>query len=234
MAGTTFDAVVRRPGAADDAHWIHPAPATFPMAGWLACGGLVVAAPGLCEAEVLPDGILAVTLLRATGWLSRPDLTTRPGEAGPSLVTPGAQCPGPFEARFSLWRGEPELAPSGARDAELGLRAVAAGDAPLWPRGAPLLEIEPRDVVLSAWKPAESGPGSVVRLLNPTARGLRARLRVGLPFREARLVRLDETGLSNAEGSPAEGRDSGALAATSDRELSLEIPPHALRSILLL
>ncbi len=44
-------------------------------------------------------GALALTVLRAVGWLSRADLRSRPGPAGPGLPTPGAQVPGPASAR---------------------------------------------------------------------------------------------------------------------------------------
>jgi alpha-mannosidase/mannosylglycerate hydrolase len=217
LAATTFDVAERERGRADDSGWIHPAPDTFVVQGWIAKDGLVVAAPGLNEAEITADGDIAITLLRATGWLSRPDLETRPGDAGPSLPTPGAQCRGPLEARISLAVRPADAAPNLARDAELGLLATAAGDAPLWPAGQPLLTIEPESVVLSAWKPAESGEGSVLRLLNPTDEAVTARVRLGLPTSGARAVRLDE----GAADQPLE---------VSGDELRIALPAHALRS----
>jgi hypothetical protein len=35
---------------------------------------------------------IALTLLRCVGWLSRDDLSTRRGHAGPYMATPGASC----------------------------------------------------------------------------------------------------------------------------------------------
>ncbi|MBD3353253.1 MAG: hypothetical protein GF364_17365 [Candidatus Lokiarchaeota archaeon] len=53
---------------------------------------------GLPEYEAIkqPDGtvILAVTLLRSVGWLSRGDFKSRSNNAGPPIPTPGAQCHG--------------------------------------------------------------------------------------------------------------------------------------------
>jgi alpha-mannosidase len=216
-AATTFDTARRCPGKPDDSAWIHPAPTTFPHQGWICAGDLCVAAPGLCEAAVDAEGTIAVTLLRATGWLSRPDLRTRPGEAGPTLPTPGAQCPGPLEARVWLFAG---LDPARARDAELGLWAVGAGEEPLVPAGRPLLEIEEPALLVSAFKPAEDGSGSVLRLLNPPDRELRGRLRLGFPVSEVVPVRLDES------------RVEAPVARTGDR-IELPVPPHALRSLLL-
>ena len=150
-AASTFDTARRSTAPRDDSRWIHPAPRTFPHQGWVCAGGLTVAAPGLPEAEVTPEGCIAITLVRAVGWLSRPDLRSRPGDAGPALATPGAQCLERFEARIHLFEGGPELAPSTARDAELGLRAVAAGPSPLVAEGQGLRSS-------SYWIPAPSCP----------------------------------------------------------------------------
>jgi alpha-mannosidase len=207
-ARTTLDVTRRSTELRDGSEWIHPAPATFPQQGFVQVGGLVVAAPGLLEAEVTPEGVLALTLLRSVGWLSRPDLTTRPGAAGPSLPTPGAQCPGQHRCRISLLAppagaGAAPAAASvsianAARDAELGLRACAAGPAALGPADAALLEVKPGEVVLSALKPAEDGAGTILRLLNPTDTAVEARIRLApallARIDEIRSVALDETG----------------------------------------
>src|SRR5262249_29949716 len=142
-AATTFDVATRSTSAPDDGAWVHPAPATFPHQGGIAANGLLVGAPGLPEAEVTPDGTIAVTVLRAVGWLSRGDLRTRPVQAGPGMPAPGAQCRGTTSARLFV-------APAGdstiARDAELGFRAVAAGDGPLLDPDVSALELAPRDL----------------------------------------------------------------------------------------
>jgi hypothetical protein len=216
-AASTFDAMERTPGPRDAHGWIHPPPATFPHQGWVSAGGLCVVAPGLCEGEVTREGTIALTLLRAVGWLSRLRLETRPRAAGPSIPTPGAQCPGRLEARLSLLAGED---PGAARDCELGLRAVVAGDTPLAAPGQALLRLAPRELVLSAFKPAERGGGSIVRVLNPGDRPLEAHLRTGFDFDHAAAVRLDETGAPDA-------------VAHSGREVRFEVPPRSLRSIAL-
>ena len=67
--------------------------------------GLALIADGLHEYEVLPGNPpeLALTQLRAVGWLSREDLTTRTGHAGPGMATPGAQVLGGHRLRYSLF-----------------------------------------------------------------------------------------------------------------------------------
>ena len=56
------------------------------------------------------------------------------------MRAPGAQCRGPLVADLVVAAdGDPAV----ARDAELGLHAVAAGDAPLVASGVALVELEP-------------------------------------------------------------------------------------------
>ena len=216
-AATTFDVATRTTARPDDAGWIHAAPDTFAHQGWVSANGLTVVAPGLPEAKVTADGTIAITLLRAIGWLARFDLRSRPVPAGPVIAIPGAQVLGPLEARLSLLGGADPVA---ARDAELDFWGVLAGPEPLLPGGQALLAVEPSWLVLSALKPAEDGDGIVVRLLNPTDVPQTAVLRVGFPVRSASPVRLDE--------EPAPG------AVTLDgRVVRLDVPPHALRSVLL-
>ncbi|MFZ3588968.1 alpha-mannosidase [Bacillus sp. DJP31] len=56
---------------------------------------------GLQEYQVCSDSI-EVTLLRSVGWLSRDDLRTRGGGAGPNMETPKAQCIGTYEYEFAF------------------------------------------------------------------------------------------------------------------------------------
>lgn len=216
-AATTFDVAPRRAGAPVGTGWVQAPVATFPHQGFVHAGGVTVVAPGLPEAELLeaPAPAVAVTLLRAVGHLSRHDLHTRPGLAGPGTRTPEAQCPGPFEAALALLPG---LDPAAAREAELGLRAAWCGEAPLVPEGTPILALAPETLLLSALKPAEEGEGAILRVLNPSDAPCEARVRLGFPVRAARAVRLDETPVD--EPVVLEGR-----------ELRFPVPPHALRSV---
>ena len=226
-AATTFDVAERSTTAADDAGWEHVAPRTFPHQGWIEAHGLVVAAPGLPEAEVTPDGEIVVTLLRSVGWLARLDPTTRPIPAGPGLFTPEAQCPEGISARLSLrvvgpGEGPAAVAAQAVAD-ELGLRAVPAGDAVLGEPGGPMVEVAPDEVVLSALKPADDGEGLVVRLINPGPDPVESRVTLGFPVAEVESVRLDETpdrGPVTIEAHPA-GR----------AELRLTVGAHGLRTV---
>jgi len=216
-AATTFDVATRSTQRPNDSQWVHRAPPTFPHQGWVHANGLSVVAPGLAEAEVSPDGVIAITLLRAVGWLARYDLRSRPIPAGPPMEIPGAQLLETVEARLALLPG---CDPGGARAAELRLRGVFGGALPLVHDDEPLLTLAPAALLVSAVKPAEFAGGIVVRVLNPTDSPLDAELRVGVPVSAAHAVRLDE--------EPSEDR----VELVGNR-LRFPVPPHALRSVLL-
>ena len=91
------------------------------------------------------------------------------------------------------------------------------GDESLAQEGEPLVELAPRSLVLSAFKPAESGKGVVLRVLNPAATAQTACVTLGFPFERAEPLRLDE--------APADFSLSREGAT-----LHLEVPPHALRT----
>lgn len=225
-AATTFDVAERSTTPPDDTGWEHGAPRTFPHQGWVEARGLVVAAPGLPEAEVTPEGEILVTLLRSVGWLARLDPTTRPIPAGPGLATPEAQCPDGVRARLSLLvvgdgDGPAELAARAAAD-ELGLRAVPAGDDVLLDPGRALVEVTPAAVVLSALKPADDGDGMILRLANPGPGSVDASVRLGFGVAAAESVRLDET----PDGGAVE-----LVPGAGGGVLRVAVGPHGLRTV---
>lgn len=219
-AATTFDTIERVTDPTDDTGWQHPAPRTFPHQGWIAANGLRVGAPGLPEAEVTPDGVIAVTLLRAVGWLARLDLVSRPIPAGPGLEAPGAQCPDGVIADLTLAASPDGRDGADGRDAradELGLRAVPAGDEPLLPPKIALVALEGSSLELSTLKPAEDGDGIVLRVLNPTDDAVPAVIRLGFPVASVTSARLDET-------------PDGGTVELVDGVVRCAVGPHALRT----
>ncbi len=215
-AATTFDVAAVRAGAPETTGWVQSAVSTFAQGGFVEGGGLLLAAPGLVECELFPDGTFALTLVRSVGWLARMDLRSRPMPAGPIVATPGAQCQGPVRARMTCL---PAGAWGRARAAELGLCAVAAGPSPIVEAGRALLEIGPAPLRLEAFKQRDEGEGFVVRLLNPLDCPLRARLGTSLPVSHWRRLRLDETAL-DPEVEPID-----------DRAIEFEVGPHALVTV---
>ncbi len=80
-------------------------PATMPMHRWVCAAdarhGATMFSDGLAEVEAR-DGMLAITLVRAVGELSRGDLPERPGHAGWPAAIPAAQCTGTYRARVGF------------------------------------------------------------------------------------------------------------------------------------
>jgi len=73
---------------------------------------------------------------------------------------------------------------------------------------------------LTTVKPADDDNGVIVRVLNPTDAALEAHLRVAWTPTSATAVRLDET--------PTDDQ-----VRVSDGAVSFDVPPHALRTVLL-
>jgi mannosylglycerate hydrolase len=100
--------------------------------------GLALVHDGLLEYEVIDGGhALALTLLRAVGYLSRAEPTLRPNDAGPTVPVAGAQVQGMQRAEYAvlLHRGDWRAADCyGAADALLvpfeRTRAAGTGSEP--------------------------------------------------------------------------------------------------------
>lgn len=189
---TAFGAVPRKPGRGLGDLPVAPLaeaiPPTFPHLGWVAVEapgvGAQVVARGLAEAEIVEGGrSVALTLLRAVGWLSRDDLRTRGGGAGPAFRTPEAQCEGPATVRVAVrWQQRSDEAPAwwqalGAIDrarSSLVVEHTGGVRAPLCSGlalpSALIVDPLPVGLRLSALKPATEGDGQVVRVHNPTGR----------------------------------------------------------------
>ena len=161
--------------------------------------GVTIYSDGLAEYEVMPDGRVAITLVRGSGALSYADLPERPGHAGWPVPTPGAQSIGPFEAEFAVFPHGADSAASRALvertadDVLLPLTGftVRSAIAPL--RSSAGVELSGDGLSLSTIKDAESGDWTVLRCMNVTEQRVAGAWWLGFPVREARLARLDET-----------------------------------------
>ncbi|MDO8562573.1 MAG: phosphatase PAP2 family protein [Candidatus Limnocylindria bacterium] len=160
--------------------------------------GLALGLDGLREYGVLGDGAqVAITLVRAVGWLSRGDLRERPRHAGPALETPSAQCQGVRSYRYVV---APFGGPEGSELAAAELRralspvVVARGD------GAErsFLELPAGAIALSSLRAARDG-ALAVRLVNASGEPATAGLGFARPVVAARSVDLreGETDLGN-------------------------------------
>jgi len=161
--------------------------------------GLAVGVDGLREYAVLHDGrTIAITLLRAVGFLSRGDLPERKGHAGPALATPSAQCIGEREYRFCVVPlGGDMVLPRAAREIREWLSPAWPGVGDEGPHSFYSVEGDP-PVQPSALR---SGPHGtlVARVFNPSRQPAAATLRFAGRVLEARAVDLREgdLGLGN-------------------------------------
>jgi mannosylglycerate hydrolase len=204
----TFE-VRTRPTAAprpqNVADWSEEPVNCFPQKRFVDIGdgktGLAVLNRGLPEYEVIEDNerqqAIAVTLLRCVGWLSRGDLTTRRGHAGPMLPTPEGQCLGHAEFDYALvmhsgdWEAEEALVLREAQAFNTPVRAIATGQhAGELPSLTSLIEVEPRSLVVSAIK--RSGEGVIARIYNPLPHAVEASLRPGFACEKAFATNLLE------------------------------------------
>lgn len=195
--------VVRRPvQPPDGAGWLEQPATTHPQKGFVALedgeGGVAVLNRGLPEYEVTEGGTIYVTLLRCVGWLSRDDLSTRKGHAGPPYEAPEAQCLGRhrFELALYTYRGTWEEArlweqAHAFRAPPIGVQLKGPPQGTLPPEMG-LLQLQP-GLALSTLKMAEEGDGVIVRLYNPTSRPISGALRTAWGLVKAQTVRLDET-----------------------------------------
>ena len=165
--------------------------------------GAVVIADGLAEYEMVTTGsgaATAVTVLRSVGALSRDDLATRRGHAGPGLATPGAQCLGSHAFRLAF---VPRAAPPSAGDlfkiarrflAPPRLFPAGGGDGRL-PAIASFLRLEGgagTNVVLSACKLADDRSSVMLRVFEAGGGTETLAVSAGVPIRSAHLVDLAE------------------------------------------
>jgi alpha-mannosidase len=158
--------------------------------------GLAVGVDGLREYAVLHDGrTIAITLLRAVGFLSRGDLPERPIHAGPALATPSAQCLGERAYRYCLvpLGGEMAAARAGREIREwLSPAWLGAGEAAT--RSFYSVEGDPA-VQPSALRAGPDG-ALVARLFNAGPQSASATLRFARSVAEARAVDLREGDLA--------------------------------------
>jgi len=199
--------VIQRPvlQALEGEGWIESPSTTHPQKAFVAVEsegrGFAVINRGLPEYEVTEKGTIFVTLLRGVGWLSRDDLRTRKGHAGPPYPVLEAQCLGRhrFELALYTYRGTWEEArllevAHAFRALPIGVQLDRKGK-DLLPSELSFLSLRPEGLVLSALKVAEDRRSIVVRLYNPTSRTISGQISFLVQPMEAEWTRLDESPL---------------------------------------
>lgn len=190
--------VPERPGATEQP------PRTAPLARHVSVAGadraVTIYSDGLAEYEVTPAGGVAITLLRAVGELSRPDLPERPGHAGWPMPTPEAQSPGGFHASFAVLlhaTGEAaqDLVERVADDVLLPLEGSTLRALVAVPADVTGVALDGEGLACSSIKQAEHGADIVLRCVNRRSHEVQGTWHFGFPVTVARRARLDETPL---------------------------------------
>jgi mannosylglycerate hydrolase len=126
---------------------------TFPAYGFVAAGGVAALLDRPMEYELVAGRELALTILRATGLISRSAHRYRESPAGPELGIPEAQCRGPWSVELALFPHEGAWHEAGVLDQLERYRhpfLVAPGRALDGPRATSGPELSCRGAVLSA------------------------------------------------------------------------------------
>jgi alpha-mannosidase len=182
---------------------------TYPMRSFVDVSngrtGLALITDGLHEYEVVmgEPQVLALTLLRAVGWLSRDDLATRSGHAGPAMETPGAQVLGEHRFRYSLYfhDGNWEQA-SVWRVAESTLVPLRPGRGLAQAAMTRLIDLEPDCIQMTACVPQANG--YALRLLNASDRAHDAKVRL-----QPRPTTVERISLAGVRQEPVTFGDDG-------------------------
>ncbi|TCL65927.1 mannosylglycerate hydrolase [Hydrogenispora ethanolica] len=185
--------------------------------------GAAVLNQGLPEYQILPEqNTIALTLLRGVGWIARPDLLTRTGDAGPMIAVPDAQCLRTMEFNYAFyphpgdWRTGKVLEAADQFNHELCI--VRTDRHPgTWPARLGWLNVESPDgaVKATALKRSEDGTALIVRLHNPAEQPLEATLTSFLKIKKAAYAGLNE-------------KEEAAIAVLEGRTLRLKIDPKQI------
>lgn len=199
VCGTQFGSLEREVAPRNVVSSIETIPPWHPFRDYVAVpgkqAGFALFANGLVEIGVPEERLLALTLWRSVEWLSRPDLPFRPGDAGPMMHTPEAQClrEVEFEYAFAAADRDMRLADgtfvwqaahlfSNPPDVwAVGPDAIPGGKA-----GAFLVHMLTPEVVLSSIRRSPDGTAVRATLYNAADRRTECLLEVGFPFAAAR------------------------------------------------
>lgn len=196
-------------------NWVEVPPTTHPQLCWVDVSdgskGVMIANRGIPEYEVRksPNGVVIyLTLIRAVGWLSRDDLVTRKGHAGPALPTPEAQCLRKMSFEYSLILHEDTWLKS---EAYLQGRCFAypplgvAVNEPVeeLPKEMSFMRVEPKELVVTALKKWERGDGMIIRFYNISDEKVLCVIKPSFSFSEVWYTNLNEepvTSVKNIQG----------------------------------
>lgn len=152
---------------------------------------MLLTARGIREMTTIAPNTLALTLLRAVGWL----------DENRQYATPAAQTQETLQFHYALY---PKVgnAPAQwwhtAQAFQTPLHAIQLSGTPATPERS-YLSVEDERVLVTALKPPQAGAGWVVRLFNPHDTALQARLHAYQPIARAQWLNLQEAPTADAQ-----------------------------------
>ncbi len=155
--------------------------------------GLMIANRGLPEYEISPSqngDIIAVTLLRAIGYLSRKNLH-RPQPAGPEIKTPDAQCLGKHIFEYSIipivgdfFKSRSFFKAYSFSYPPISIFQTESYPYPkLLPKSLSFVKVNSKNLVLSSIKIAENKDGVIARFYNVSKGGEKFEIKTYRNFR---------------------------------------------------
>jgi alpha-mannosidase len=228
-----FEIISRPIGTPDyDETWEEPPRPEVPQRKFTAItnghNSMIIANRGLPEVEVYrkddDKSVIAITLLRSIGWLSRDDLTTRKGHAGPmGVTTPQAQMIGKYTFDYSIipldgnWRNAIPLATSFNASLRPIPASIHQGD--LASQGS-FIENQNPAFIITAVKQPEDHTGVIIRGYNILASPIDIELKVWVLFKHAQLVSLSEKFISDV---PINRQGSISLHVDGNKNITLRL-----------
>jgi len=191
--------------------WMEEPPRTHPMISWVDVsdenGGVALFTKGLHEYEtVIENGQVSIllTLLRAVGWLSKSDLKTRKGGAGPDIAVSDAQCKRRLTFEYALYlhdgdweRGEVYKYAQEYTTPLLGtaFRQYTAK----MPSNLSFFLVEPTELLISALKPTEDGKGIAIRFYNVTGKTVKGTVKYAFNPKKVYWSKMNEKKIEEIE-----------------------------------
>jgi mannosylglycerate hydrolase len=171
---------------------------------------LTIANRGLPEVELINNEggtvEIAITLLRCVGWLSRDDITTRKGHAGPmGIATPEAQMPGKYNFDYSIITGDKNIRNSihHAFSFTSPLKVISTtAHSGILPTKCSFIENPNQDFIISAIKLGEDNSSLIVRGCNILSTPIDLKIKPWRAFKQVQLVSLDEKFIKSLPISP--------------------------------
>jgi alpha-mannosidase len=203
-------AIVERGLDMEGGHGERPLP-TFPAHGFVAAAGVAVLVEHVLEYELVDGRELAITVLRATGLISRDRHPWRDEPAGPVIAAPTGQAQGRRRVAFAILphaTGRPDAAvlEAAERYRQPLLMALGRGPRGIALRGAAGLAVEGEGVVLTALR--RRAGALELRLVNESPEPTRALVRGAFTS----VMDVDLLGRAQDGGQPCAGfaeRDLG-------------------------